>query len=992
MRTDMALYIIFPFFRNGIPQPTNFSQYKIVLCKRCYIIWDFFPYKMSDNNEKITYIIPHTHWDREWYVPFQYFRFRLVEMIDDLIQYFEDNPEFKYFSMDGQTIVLDDYLEIKPHNRAKIQKLIDEKKIGIGPWYLACSPWLQTGEGLIRNLIEGHAMCKDYNTTPINIGWIPDQFIHPIQLPQILQGFGLDHMAFSRGMANQLIENPNMKSEFTWKALDGSEVTAFHLQHGYGTMANLNKDPMIALNALAMDMGQGFNAMPWSTNIQLAFTGSDHSGVSHAILDAVEMFNEEEDLTEDFGTLKLSSWEEYLHDFHKLNPQLETYSGEISGRRYVISLHDVFSSYMPIKQRSFLLHDMYERWSEPFSALAFMQGLPTMEGYLRTGWKWLLKNQAHDSSWTSSVDQVQKEMETRFDWSDQIATDVYRRSLQWTVQHIQAQQDKDTIPIVIFNPHTWKRTDLVQVRFSNKFGAFQIINTDGKEIIFQQQEIIKGDKERDQRRVFVPSQGSLGSKFIEATFVAEDIPALGYKTYLIKKRDPAVELALPEEGLLDGNDYYLENDVLRVIIEENGSISIMHRETIPENEKRDSVEVMGEEIIAGSIWAEDKFYTHKNLHAFKDEADVGDGWEFIGLKEDITSNINSFGELVKIELLEASDFRGIIKMDKILKVPSNLTEDLKNRQDNLVEIPITTYISIRKGNDPIIRFKTILTNNAKDHRLRLLFPTKFTTNEINVNGHFGITTRKITLPDGKGWFKFPQSTQPFQKWLSIWDENQKHGLAILSKGLPEYAAKYQNEEEKKDVSIELTLLRSTGGWGRHINRKPPIDTPLAQLYEKEMIFEYALVPLSNKWNANLDTLKETEQRPLYQIADEYYTELKWEENYDTYNYNIPKTTNECNFPNEAGFLQITPANVILSSFKQSGFEIEQKYVIVRVYNILQESTLTELTFGFEVKQVKFVDLKEDLLEEQPEYAFNQEKRSISFKLGAAKIQTLKIFY
>ena len=67
------------------------------------------------------FIVPHTHWDREWYLPFQNFRAKLVKLIDSVIEICE--KQVFRFMLDGQTIVLEDYLEIKPEKKERLLKL-----------------------------------------------------------------------------------------------------------------------------------------------------------------------------------------------------------------------------------------------------------------------------------------------------------------------------------------------------------------------------------------------------------------------------------------------------------------------------------------------------------------------------------------------------------------------------------------------------------------------------------------------------------------------------------------------------------------------------------------------------------------------------------------------------------------------------------------------------------------------------------------------------
>ncbi len=151
------------------------------------------------SGEKVI-IVSHSHWDREWYMPFNLFRFRLVEMMDSLIDILEKDAKFHSFMLDGQTCMIEDYLEIRPENKARVHELLKSRKLIAGPFFVQNSPWLQTGEGYVRNLLVGHAIAKKWGVVPMKVGYIPDQYIHFEQMPQVFRGFGINAMAFSRGM------------------------------------------------------------------------------------------------------------------------------------------------------------------------------------------------------------------------------------------------------------------------------------------------------------------------------------------------------------------------------------------------------------------------------------------------------------------------------------------------------------------------------------------------------------------------------------------------------------------------------------------------------------------------------------------------------------------------------------------------------------------------------------------------------------------------
>ena len=174
------------------------------------------------------HVIPHTHWDREWYKPFQYFRTKLVFVIDKLLQILEENVDFSSFLLDGQTIVLEDYLQIKPGNREKLTELISAGRIQVGPWYIQPDEFAPDGESLVRNLLIGTRIAREFGRSMM-VGYLPDSFGHSGQMPQILNGFGISSAVVMRGIDADLIQS----SEFRWVGINGDEVLAIYLPHGY---------------------------------------------------------------------------------------------------------------------------------------------------------------------------------------------------------------------------------------------------------------------------------------------------------------------------------------------------------------------------------------------------------------------------------------------------------------------------------------------------------------------------------------------------------------------------------------------------------------------------------------------------------------------------------------------------------------------------------------------------------------------------------------
>src|SRR4029078_12043722 len=116
-------------------------------------------YRMLD-----IHVVSHTHWDREWYLTYEQFRFRLVTLIDRVLDLLDADPSYKHFHLDGQTIVLEDYLEIRPEQEPRLRRATEEGRILIGPWYVMPDEFLVSGESLVRNVLRGHRISRQFGS------------------------------------------------------------------------------------------------------------------------------------------------------------------------------------------------------------------------------------------------------------------------------------------------------------------------------------------------------------------------------------------------------------------------------------------------------------------------------------------------------------------------------------------------------------------------------------------------------------------------------------------------------------------------------------------------------------------------------------------------------------------------------------------------------------------------------------------------------------
>ncbi|MGH7923311.1 MAG: hypothetical protein ACREQH_01815, partial [Candidatus Binatus sp.] len=391
------------------------------------------------------YFVAHTHWDREWYQPFQRMRARLLTMMDKLLAQLESGG-LPCFHFDGQTIVLEDYLEVRPDSARRIAKLVKAGKLNIGPWYLLADSFLASGESLIRNLEIGARIARRFGK-PAQTGYLPDQFGHAAQLPQILSGFGLAAAVTFRGVGRDVNRN-----RFIWEALDGSSLFTVFLPFGYSNGASLPTDSADDLIARVSEIAAREREFSAGAPI-LVMNGNDHAEPDPAVFERLKEAAERAPFTAEVGTL-----DEYAKRLCELprngTPRVR---GELRSPARSNLTPGVSSSRAWIKQRDFQNSYLLERIADPLTALASRSDrVDDLTALLELAWRTEIQNHPHDSICGCSIDQVHRDMRYRFDQAAMIGEIVARRASDAVL----STRGGSEAAIAAFNP-TFARRALV---------------------------------------------------------------------------------------------------------------------------------------------------------------------------------------------------------------------------------------------------------------------------------------------------------------------------------------------------------------------------------------------------------------------------------------------------------------------------------------------------------------------------------------------------
>jgi alpha-mannosidase len=719
-------------------------------------------------------LVSHTHWDREWYRTFQAFRARLVDVVDRVLGLCAADPDYR-FVLDGQSIVLEDYLEIRPERRADLERFVRGGQIAIGPWYVQPDSLLPSGEAHVRNLLEGRRVAETIGATS-QMGYTPDSFGHPAQFPQILRGFGLEAFIYWRGNGEELDE---LGAEYLWEAPDGTEILACHLGRGYFAAAFLPRETERAVEYLSR-LGAKLGERATSERVLLM------NGVDHQLPDT-----NTREVAE--ALAKATGWSVergfFDHFVSGVRRDLPRFRGELIGGRTANLLPGVWSTRTWLKLRNRSCEAALEGWAEPWAALGRSLGLDDEAPALRLAWRELLQNQAHDSICGCSRDRVHDQMRFRYDAAEELANETTTRVLERLAGLPPDRQTpwSDELELAVFNPSPHPRTDVARFEIDPEPAIVPDAEDLAKTAIHPLLLATFKDPgyavDGAPARV-VPSRENGRYRLVaerpalDVEFVARDVPAFGWKRVALRPSEPQ------RDARDDGRE--ISSGDVGVTAREEGTLDVR----------------FGDQ-------------TFEALAGLEERGDRGDTYDFDPVE----------GGEVALEGVEISRVRhasGIERLDVVrtLRVPAGLAQDRRHRSSETVPLRVALGARVAPGVERV-DLRVRLENTAADHRLRLLFPTGRPARSFLAASTFDAAERTPGAREGRGWVHPPPATFPHQGWISA------NGLTVAAPGLAE-------GEVLPDGTIAVTLLRATG-WLSRMDLEsrpqpagPSIPTPGAQ--------------------------------------------------------------------------------------------------------------------------------------------------------------------
>jgi len=915
------------------------------------------------------HLISNTHWDREWRFPFQRNRQMLVQMIDSVLDILVKEPKYRAFHLDSQSIVLDDYLQIRPDKKSLIAKLVKAKRLFIGPWYILPDEFLVGGENLIRNLLLGHKTCKLFGRVS-KVGYSPFSWGQISQLPQLYAGFGIDVIMFYRGINS--LDSP--KAEFIWVGADGTKT----ISSRFSTLPRYNfyfyiYRPVVH-NEFPFDV-----EYKWSKGgTPFHFADKDLSNEDYFIPNPADYYFKEnivpqvnkiiEDQANDFTTPNVIWMEGHdssgpniktvriVDDIKKMMPEvnvihstLECYIDDLKreadysklpvvkgerrsaqfDRRSGNLYGHVTSSRMYLKQKNFEAEKWLQFFAEPFNSISGILGKNINDEYLNIAWNFIIQNSAHDSIGGCSLDEIHDDMMNRYKQAIEISKGVFDSAIKYLILQTNTSLFSDVI----------KRHEQPVNKQTQPNGY---LSNDENIYLTAFNPSFSSRNEIIEAHIDIPDEFDKGSFVI----IDDNGNEIDYQLIKVKKHEPVLEQLidrpmyfkmtkykcllnlknLPSFGLKTFKIIPLVN-VEAINKNSNSSIEPIGKNNSILNEKTLSLENRFVKVKVnkdGTFNITDKIgkNNYKNLGYFYDEGEGGHAWVHTPI-EPFISTLNSNPE---IKPGKHGHLVSSIKVSHKIRIPYSRLKNESDEEMKFVELPIKMKI-ILKADSPKVFLSIKINNKAESHRLRIMFPTELKAEYSYAEGQFDVVARPIKRPDTKDWIEQPQYDYPFHHFVSL--PEKERGISFFGNGLKEYEVL-----EDKQQTLALTLIKAFEYIIAPSSQQDYSKKKGSQCTGKAK-FSIVLFPHSKSW----------EKTEVYNEALNFQNSISLVQHGTTYGY----------LPLSQSFIKLKSGKIIFSAFKKAD---NNKGFILRLYNPYSKAIDETVMLNFKVKEVSETTLEE----------------------------------
>lgn len=855
---------------------------------------------------KKVFVVPHTHWDREWFFTSDQAKVYLLKDLKDVLDHLEASGQYGSFLLDGQSSLIEDYLNWRPQERKRVEKLVKEKKLILGPWYTQTDQYLASGESIINNLRIGMKQSDELGGH-MNVAYVPDSFGQESSMPQIYQQLGIDDAVLYRGFSL----DDTKQSEFTWQGEDGSEISVFRMACGYfiGGVVDETK------------LAQLMSEEPFKTVVDQASTdnvlfpnGSDMAPLRFDLPEFIERLNQ---ANKGKFTFEVASLEDYITAVKEAKPELRLITGEQDCGKDMRVHKSISSSRADLKALNTKLQNYLANVVEPVLALGSYFGLPYPTKTLEDLWKKMAKNAAHDSMGNCVSDRVNADIKARYQKVEDIATALVEVTLRQISTGV--KNDGHPITLTVFNTLPVERGGVVSKRIYSPSRNFKIQDYNGQNIPFEitavkdvTELIMSSTIQLDPgQAIYLPEKVYQ----LDVNMQLASIPAFGYKQLsILSEQDQEIDLPTRQTGTKIENEFY------QISVNVDGSLDIL-----------------------------DKLNNHlyRKQAILEENGDDGDSYNYSPAKQDLVSY--STAQPHRSQCIQNALSSKLI-IDYDFSVPSDLAARARGLTD--VKMPTQMIVTLDQASK-LIKFELNVDNRLpKSHRLCIDFDSEVVTNTSIADIQFGTIKRPLTKKQALrdwhqnqgAWQEKPISINTVQSFVAMSDNER--GLALIPQGVREYEC-----IGKDNATIRLTVFRTYGTLGkRDLLYRPgrasgdeTVPTPEAEL-NQHLSFELAMTTMQTGYDqAVLASEVKAFETPLqvYQYAEFLNGRL-------TFPFNPVKRTAD---PELSLFK--TDDQLVVSTVEQTE---EGTGYQMRLYNPLFHPVGDKITFNKQPQVVQLVDL------------------------------------
>lgn len=715
------------------------------------------------------FVVPHMHWDREWYFSTEESQVLLLNNMPEIMTMLENHPDYPCYVLDGQTVIIEDYLSAHPEGAERFKKLVKDGRLIVGPWYTQTDEMAVGAESITRNLLYGLADSTRYGA-PMKIGYVPDSFGQSAQMPMILNQFGIQRSMFWRGLSEQKGTSSN---QFKWQSSDGSTVAVNQMPAGYATGKYLPTDP-VELKARLDPLLAKFDH--YSTTGQAVLpNGHDQMPIQQNIEAVIKVLNE----IYPERHFELGRYEDVFPKI-ETDQELDTVTGEFLDGKNERVHRSIESTRMDLKTRNTRIENKLTNTLEPLATIASKFGFEYQHGIIELIWKELMKNHAHDSMGACCSDKVNREILAR-----------YRRAEERTDRLVEYYQRKITeavdIPntdekLAIFNLLPTSENRVITAKVVTKLTNFTLETAGGKKVSFE----VVGRRQIDPGLIDrqIVAHGDYAPFFEYQIVLSRQLPAMGYEVLGVHAEADKIELTS-----LDGESR-IENDFYQIEATHTGQLRVVDK-------------------LSGK--------TYQHVLDLEVQGDDGDEYDFSPLPDDYKLYAQDVAEKVEVQT-ETSSVISSMSIHYELPVPADLQAWQQVPRKRLVNIPVELNVAL-SANTPVIKLNMKLNNQADDLRIRLIIPTELSNQMITSDNQFGQIDRPVSDPANaiwqtEHWDERPDAIYPFLSYVGVMDGQQQVG--VITNSSREYEALDDGQ-----LKLAITLVRGVGVLGKaNLVRRP----------------------------------------------------------------------------------------------------------------------------------------------------------------------------